>query len=63
MPRADVLPGSATGGPHELALALVNQRVMREALLMAYSDTFLIATVAMLGCTAAAFVLRGKKSG
>ncbi|KVZ51770.1 disulfide bond formation protein DsbA [Burkholderia ubonensis] len=63
VPRADALPGSATGGPHELALALVNQRVMREALLMAYSDTFLIATVAMLGCTAAAFVLRGKKSG
>ncbi|KWN95057.1 DHA2 family efflux MFS transporter permease subunit [Burkholderia ubonensis] len=63
VPRADALPGSATGGPHELALALVNQRVMREALLMAYSDTFLIATVAMLGCTAAAFVLRGKESG
>ncbi|WP_431825524.1 DHA2 family efflux MFS transporter permease subunit [Burkholderia sp. F1] len=63
VPRADALPGGATGGPHELALALVNQRVMREALLMAYSDTFLIAGVAMIGCTAAAFVLRGKKSG
>ncbi|WP_241302083.1 MDR family MFS transporter [Burkholderia stabilis] len=61
VPRADALPGSATGGVHELALALVNQRVMREALLMAYSDTFLIAGVAMVACTAAAFVLKGKK--
>ena len=61
VPRADALPGSSTGGAHELALALVNQRVMREALLMAYSDTFLIAGVAMVGCTAAAFVLKGKK--
>ncbi len=61
VPRADALPGSSTGGAHELALALVNQRVMREALLMAYSVTFLIAGVAMAGCTAAAFVLKGKK--
>ncbi|KWA02525.1 disulfide bond formation protein DsbA [Burkholderia cepacia] len=61
VPRADALPGSATGGVHELALALVNQRVMREALLMAYSDTFLIAGVAMAGCTAAAFLLKGRR--
>jgi DHA2 family multidrug resistance protein len=46
---------------HELALGLINQRVMREALFMAYSDTFLIAGIAMIGCTAAAFVLKGKK--
>lgn len=60
-PRADVLPGGSISGVHELALGLVNQRVMREALLMAYSDTFLIAGIAMIGCTAAAFVLKGKK--
>ncbi|WP_246791862.1 DHA2 family efflux MFS transporter permease subunit [Burkholderia perseverans] len=60
-PLADALPGSAFGGPHQTALALINQRVMREALLMAYSDTFLLAGIAMLGCTAAAFALRGKR--
>ena len=61
VPRADALPGASTGGVHELALALLNQRVMREALLMAYSDTFLIAGVAMVGCTAMAFVLKGRR--
>ncbi|KVN23082.1 disulfide bond formation protein DsbA [Burkholderia pyrrocinia] len=59
--RPDALPHGASGGVHELALAVVNQRVMREALLMAYSDTFLVAGVAMLACTALAFLLRGKR--
>nr|WP_230953236.1 MFS transporter [Burkholderia stagnalis] len=60
--RPDALPRGAFGGVHELALAVVNQRVMREALLMAYSDTFLIAGIAMLACTASAFLLRGKRA-
>ncbi|KVD99545.1 hypothetical protein [Burkholderia anthina] len=42
---------------HEGALGLVNRRVMRgvmrEALPMAYSDTFLIAGIAMIGCNPA----------
>ncbi|WP_323117939.1 DHA2 family efflux MFS transporter permease subunit [Burkholderia alba] len=59
--RADALPGTAYGGVHELALGLINQRVMREALLMAYSDTFLIAGVVMIACTGGAFVLRGRR--
>lgn len=61
LPRADALPGASTHGLREAALGLVNQRVMREALLMAYSDTFLIAGVAMVVCTLAAFVLRSKR--
>jgi DHA2 family multidrug resistance protein len=56
--RADALPKSDLSGVRELALGIINQTVGREALLMAYSDTFLIAGVAMLGCTLAAFVLR-----
>ncbi|WP_322047536.1 DHA2 family efflux MFS transporter permease subunit [Paraburkholderia sp. J67] len=59
--RADALPGQRYDGVRETALALVNQRVMREALLMAYSDAFLLAGLAMLACAAGAFALRAAK--
>ncbi|PVX81862.1 MDR family MFS transporter [Paraburkholderia unamae] len=62
VPRAEGLPHGRFDGTYETALALVNQRVIREALLMAYSDTFLIAGLAMLACVAGAFGLRGVKS-
>ncbi|MBN4665921.1 DHA2 family efflux MFS transporter permease subunit [Pandoraea nosoerga] len=52
--------GVAGAQARDAALGLIEQRVMREALFMAYSDTFLIAGVAMLGCTAAALLLRAK---
>ena len=42
----------------ESALAFINQRVAREALLMAHSDTFLVAGVAMLACVLGAAILR-----
>ncbi|WP_321868955.1 MDR family MFS transporter [Paraburkholderia tropica] len=57
--HADALPRARLDGVHETALAIIEQRVLHEALLMAYSDAFLIAGVAMLGCMAAAFSLRG----
>jgi MFS transporter, DHA2 family, multidrug resistance protein len=49
------------GDARELALAIIDQRVTRESLLMAYSDTFLIAGVVMLACMAGALALRGAK--
>ncbi|AJC19612.1 MDR family MFS transporter [Pandoraea pulmonicola] len=54
--------GVAGGQARDAALGLIEQRVMREALFMAYSDTFLIAGIAMLGCTAAALLLRAKSA-
>jgi MFS transporter, DHA2 family, multidrug resistance protein len=60
LPRAEALP---LGHPTDaLALAIIDQRVTHEALLMAYSDTFLIAGAAMLACMGCAFALRGKRS-
>ncbi|SDR48832.1 MFS transporter, DHA2 family, multidrug resistance protein [Paraburkholderia fungorum] len=61
-PRADVLPKGDLSGARELALGIINQTVGREALLMAYSDTFLIAGIAMIACTLGAFVLRSRRS-
>jgi len=58
---ADALPGHSFHGVHELALAVVNQRLAREALLMAYSDTFLIAGGAMLACMFGALILRRQR--
>jgi DHA2 family multidrug resistance protein len=62
IPRAEALPHGGSDGTYETALALINQRVIREALLMAYSDTFMIAGLAMLACVAGAFALRGTKA-
>jgi DHA2 family multidrug resistance protein len=62
IPRVDGLPRGRFDGTYETALALINQRVMREALLMAYSDTFLIAGLAMLACVAGTFALRGARA-
>jgi MFS transporter, DHA2 family, multidrug resistance protein len=59
--RADALPLTRFDGAHETALAIIQQHVMREALLMAYSDTFLIAGAAMLACMVGAFALRGAR--
>ncbi|RKP53650.1 MDR family MFS transporter [Pararobbsia silviterrae] len=59
--RAEAWPHGRIEGVREAALAIVDRQVMREALLMAYSDAFLIAGVAMLACVAGAFALRGGK--
>ncbi|WP_414448515.1 MDR family MFS transporter [Burkholderia sp. 22PA0099] len=56
--RPQALPLDDTSGVHRLALALIDRHVTREALLMAYSDAFLLAGVAMLACAAGAFALR-----
>jgi DHA2 family multidrug resistance protein len=62
--RADAMAASGLAGAREAALGIVDKLIGREALLMAYSDTFYVAGIAMLGCTLAAFALRGrKKSG
>jgi MFS transporter, DHA2 family, multidrug resistance protein len=62
--RMDALASSGLGGTREVALDVVDKVIGREALLMAYSDTFLLAGIAMLGCTVAAFALRSRaKSG
>ncbi len=57
VPRAQGLPHGRHDGWYETALALINQRVTREALLMAYSDTFLIAGSAVLACVAGAVAI------
>ncbi|VVE12360.1 EmrB/QacA family drug resistance transporter [Pandoraea iniqua] len=65
--RMQVLSGwlahghGAPGNVREAALSLMQQRVMREALFMAYSDTFLLAGIAMIACTGAALLLKTKK--
>ena len=59
--RADALTGAGLAGVRTEALHIVNQVIGREALLMAYSDTFLVAGVAMLACALAAFALRGAR--
>ena len=58
--RADALVSSGLGGTREAALGVIDKVIGREALLMAYSDTFLVAGIAMLGCTLAAFALRSR---
>jgi len=60
-PRADVLPNGGLSGARELALGIINQTVGREALLMAYSDTFLIAGLAMVACALGAFIPRSRR--
>lgn len=58
VPRSQLLPVGEAGFSHERALAIIENRVLGEALLMAYSDAFLIAGVAMLACTIGALALR-----
>ncbi|WGS54233.1 DHA2 family efflux MFS transporter permease subunit [Paraburkholderia sp. D15] len=61
--RVDALASAGLGDARAAALGVIDKVVGREALLMAYSDTFLLAGVAMLGCTVAAFALRGRGKG
>jgi DHA2 family multidrug resistance protein len=58
VPRAAALPHGLPGGVHEAALAWIQQHVMRDALFMAYSDTFLLAGIAMLACAAGGLLLK-----
>ncbi|MEW6341892.1 MAG: DHA2 family efflux MFS transporter permease subunit [Paraburkholderia sp.] len=60
--RGDALAAAGLAGSREAALGIIDKVIGREALLMAYSDTFLVAGIAMLGCTLAAFALRGRGS-
>lgn len=59
--RAHALASAGLDGTRTAALDIVNKVIGREALLLAYSDTFLVAGIAMLGCTLAAFALRGSR--
>jgi DHA2 family multidrug resistance protein len=62
--RGDAMAAAGLAGTREVALGIVDKVIGREALLMAYSDTFFVAGIAMLGCTVAAFALRSRrKSG
>ena len=61
--RADAMAASGLAGTREVALGIVDKVIGREALLMAYSDTFFVAGIAMLGCTLAAFALRSRRKG
>ena len=57
--RFTALHGATTEPLRQQALAVLDSLVHREARLLAYSDTFLIAGAAMTLCTFAAFLLKG----
>jgi MFS transporter, DHA2 family, multidrug resistance protein len=57
--RFVALHGAAAAPLRQQALAALDSLVHHQARLLAYSDTFLIAGVAMTLCTLAAFVLKG----
>lgn len=64
--RAAALYDPALAPLRQQALALLDKVIHREALLLSYSDAFLLAGVAMLGCAAGSLLLRGaqrKKTG
>ena len=61
-PRAADSPHGMAGGAHEAVLACIQQHVMRDALFMAYSDTFLSAGFAMLACAAGGLLLKPSKT-
>lgn len=56
------MDGPVTAPLRERALALLNADIHREALLLAYSDAFLIAGLAMALSVLGAFCLRGRKA-
>jgi DHA2 family multidrug resistance protein len=62
VPSAAALPHGLPGGAHEAALAWIRQHVMRDALFMACSDTFLLAGIAMLACAAGGLLLKPPKA-
>jgi len=57
--RFAALHGAATAPLRQQAMAALDMLVHREARLLAYSDTFLLAGGAMVLCALTAFVLRG----
>ncbi|EIZ81304.1 EmrB/QacA family drug resistance transporter [Novosphingobium sp. Rr 2-17] len=60
--RATALNGAAAASLRERALGLMERLVHHEALLLAYSDAFLIAGVAMLLCGGGCLLLKGGKN-
>jgi DHA2 family multidrug resistance protein len=60
--RAAALHGAAAASLRDRALGLMERRVHHEALLLAYSDAFLIAGVAMLLCGCGCLLLKRGKS-
>ncbi len=59
---ATALYGSGLALERQQAFAMLDRVIHREALLLAYSDAFLVAGVAMLGCAAGSLLLRGRKA-
>jgi DHA2 family multidrug resistance protein len=56
--RAQALHGAELASYRQKTLGLVNEMVRHEALLLSYSDAFLIAGLAMLACAIGGFALR-----
>ncbi|WP_430390147.1 DHA2 family efflux MFS transporter permease subunit [Dyella sp. 20L07] len=56
---ADALQGAAYQGLREQSLEQLQQVVHKQALLLAYSDVFLLAGITMLACAGGALLLRG----
>ncbi|MNC62596.1 hypothetical protein D3C75_1126340 [compost metagenome] len=61
MDSATALFGNGHALERQQAFAILDRIVHREALLLAYSDAFLVAGIAMLACAAGSLMLRGKK--
>lgn len=59
--RGAVLHSMAAEPLRQQALAMINQALHRQALLLAYSDAFLIAGICMLLCAGGSFALRTKR--
>lgn len=58
--RVSALHAFQTAGLRQRALGLIDRIVHHEALLLAYSDAFLVAGVAMLACASGGFLLKRK---
>jgi DHA2 family multidrug resistance protein len=61
VPRTAALTDAALAPQRQQALAILDHAVQREALLLAYSDAFLVAGLAMLACAAGSLLLKGKR--
>lgn len=59
--RATALYDSGFAPERQQAIAILDKIVHREALLLTYSDAFLVAGVAMLGCAGGSLLLRSKR--
>jgi len=60
--RGQALSGSGFAAQRQQTMAFIDHLINREAQLMAYSDTFLIAGVAMLLCAIATLALRKRRT-